>query len=190
MNNNYNNYYNQFKPVNNSQKVAVDYNQQPQQPQQPVNNHMYNGNQYYEQPNLTANNLPVNNVQYYYEQPNNNAFVSKANNNVYNNQQVQKEPIENFTLTRFLIKKVYHNREKNYTRVLIQLTNREGFFIDSKFIRTDNFTLDFTIGIIPSHDYYIVVIGDKTAPQRKISGFDLINLIKQNIQSDNLNTLL
>lgn len=186
MNNNYNNYYNQFKPVNNSGKA--DYNQQ-----QPVNNHMYNGNQYYEQPNLTANNLPVNNngnVQYYYEQPNNNAFVSKANNNVYNNQQAQKEPIENFTLTRFLIKKVYHNREKNYTRVLIQLTNREGFFIDSKFIRTDNFTLDFTIGIIPSHDYYIVVIGDKTAPQRKISGFDLINLIKQNIQSDNLNTLL
>lgn len=176
MNNNYNNYYNQFKPVNNSQR-AVDYNQ----PQQPVNNHMYN------------QNLPVNNgnVQYYYEQPNNNAFVSKANNNVYNNQQQpQKEPIENFTLTRFLIKKVYHNREKNYTRVLIQLTNREGFFIDSKFIRTDNFTLDFTIGIIPSHDYYIVVIGDKTAPQRKISGFDLINLIKQNIQSDNLNTLL
>lgn len=111
MNNNYNNYYNQFKPVNNSGKVAVDYNQQPQQP---VNNHMYNGNQYYEQPNLTANNLPVNNgnVQYYYEQPNNNAFVSKANNNVYNNQQTQKEPIENFTLTRFLIKKVYHNREK------------------------------------------------------------------------------
>lgn len=74
--------------------------------------------------------------------------------------------------------------------MLIQLTNREGFFIDSKFIRTDNFTLDFTIGIIPSHDYYIVVIGDKTAPQRKISGFDLINLIKQNIQSDNINTLL
>lgn len=179
MNNNYNNYYNQFKPVvNNSGKA--DYNQQ-----QPVNNHMYN-------PNLAVNNLPVNNgnVQYYYEQPNNNAFVSKANNNVYNNQQTQKEPIENFTLTRFLIKKVYHNREKNYTRVLIQLTNREGFFIDSKFIRTDNFTLDFTIGIIPSHDYYIVVIGDKTAPQRKISGFDLINLIKQNIQSDNLNTLL
>lgn len=180
MNNNYNNYYNQFKPVNNSGRAVVDYNQ----PQQPVNNHMYN-------PNLAANNLPVNNgVQYYYEQPNNNAFVSKANNNVYNNQQAQKEPIENFTLTRFLIKKVYHNREKNYTRVLIQLTNREGFFIDSKFIRTDNFTLDFTIGIIPSHDYYIVVIGDKTAPQRKISGFDLINLIKQNIQSDNLNTLL
>lgn len=173
---NNNNYNNSFY-TNNQSNQSVNNNQQQQYsiPVQQQNSHINT--------NMINNNIPFNNQAANYYQPN-------VNNQQYTNYQPQQAKqqyqsnIENFTLSRLLIKKVHRNKEKNNTSLLIQLSRNEGFFIDSKFVKVDNYTLNFTIGIIPTHNYSVLVIGNKQAPARVISGTQLIELIKNNINTD------
>lgn len=173
-------------------------------------NNFNNNNGYYvnNQPNQmnnngVANNQFVNPIQPQQTHTNTQQSfnnIGVANNNGYFNQNYQQQNyqqkpfnnqqqnyqsnIQNFTLSRLLIKKVYKNKEKNNTSLLIQLSRNEGFFIDSKFVKVDNYTLDFTIGIIPTHNYSVIVIGNKNIPPKTVTGVQMIELIKNNINTD------
>lgn len=176
MNNNFNNngYYvnNQPNQMNNNNGVA--------------NNQFVNPiQQTHTNTQQSFNNIGVaNNNGYFnqnYQQPQN--YQQKPFNNQQQQQNYQSN-IQNFTLSRLLIKKVYKNKEKNNTSLLIQLSRNEGFFIDSKFVKVDNYTLDFTIGIIPTHNYSVIVIGNKNIPPQTVTGVQMIELIKNNINTD------
>lgn len=170
---NNNNYNNSFYTNNQSNQSVNNQQQQYSIPVQQQNSHINT--------NMINNNIPFNNQANYYQPGVNQQYVN------YHPQQAKQQyesNIENFTLSRLLIKKVHRNKEKNNTSLLIQLSRNEGFFIDSKFVKTDNYTLNFTIGIIPTHNYSVLVIGNKQAPARIISGTQLIELIKNNINTD------
>lgn len=105
-----------------------------------------------------------------------------------------KSEIVNIEVSRIFIKKVFTSKskfnsnkttEENKT-VILQVSNDKAVFIDSKFVKTDNFTILANIGIVLDFEYSLISLNDRNQKPEKITGKNLINLI--NIFSEELNS--
>lgn len=102
-----------------------------------------------------------------------------------------KSEIVNIEVSRIFIKKVFtsknqtnKNNEENKT-IILQVSQDKAVFIDSKFVKTDNFTILANIGIVLDFEYSLISLNNRNQPVEKITGKNLINLI--NIFSEELN---
>lgn len=90
--------------------------------------------------------------------------------------------IENFYVSRLLIKKTFINPTTKKKTILLQISESEAVFIDSKFVLVDEFTLDAKIGIVKNFEYNKCNLLNKEDKNYiKISGEQLIKILNETV---------
>lgn len=122
--------------------------------------------------------------------------IVQANNKQANNfakqsySKPKNENIVNVEVNRIFIKKVFKKATPTGEKmnILLQVGNDIGVFLDTRFVRTDNYSLLASVGICLDYEYSLVKLGEKTNEQIRIPGaklVDIINNFVNEIESEN-----
>lgn len=96
-----------------------------------------------------------------------------------------KHDIQNFKISRILIKGHFVNSKNKKESVLIQISDELGFFLDARFCKTDNYTLDAIIGIIPEYDYSITKLHkeNNVYESNREKGSEIIKILETSLKN-------
>lgn len=102
-----------------------------------------------------------------------NLSKGSSNNTTFKKQQ----SIINVELSRIFIKKVF--KHENKINILLQVGDDIGVFLDARFVKTDEYSLNANIGVCEDFEYSIVKLNEKSSDKLRVTGKKLLEIIME-----------